>query len=64
MNEPQTSSELMMQSQLKQEPKCVLPSREIQSFLLQVINQNDFPGRLSEFVSHVKRTLESADIPK
>lgn len=62
MNEPQTSSELMMQSQMMQDPLCVLPSEDMRRFLLEVIETASLPGRISEFVSGVKQILKTAQI--
>jgi hypothetical protein len=45
MIEPQTASELMMQSQMPQEPICVLPHKDVQKFLLDLIEQSNFPGK-------------------
>ena len=46
MKEPQTASELMMQNQLPKEPLCVLPHKEVQQFLLELVDQSNFPGKL------------------
>ena len=62
MNEPQTASELMVESQLPKQVDCVLPSQTIQKFLLDLISQSNFPGNMSEFVSHVKSTIGTAQI--
>jgi hypothetical protein len=68
-NEPQTASELMLQNQLSHaceaefvKPKCALPNETVQKFLLDVIDQTSFPGKMSEFVVGVKKLLSSADI--
>jgi hypothetical protein len=62
MKEPQTASELMMQNQLPKEPLCVLPHKEVQQFLLELVDQSNFPGKLVEFVASVKNVLKNAQI--
>jgi hypothetical protein len=62
MKEPQTASELMMQNQLPKEPLCVLPHKEVQQFLLELVDQSNFPGKLVEFVASVKSVLKNAHI--
>lgn len=62
MNEPQTSSELMMQNQMQQEPPCVLPNQAMQQFLIELMDQSNFPGKMVEFVSSVKDVIKSAKI--
>jgi hypothetical protein len=62
MNDPQTASELMMQSQIKKPAEFVLPSTSVQKFLVELIEQSNFPGRMSEFVSGVKYHLANAEI--
>jgi hypothetical protein len=62
MKEPQTASELMMQNQLPKEPLCVLPHKEVQQFLLELVDQSNFPGKLVEFVASVKNVLKNAHI--
>ena len=66
MNEPQTASELMLQNELKsvsqKQMVIKLPSTDVQQFLLQVIDQCNFPGNIVEFVSKVKQDIMSADI--
>ena len=65
-NEPQTSSELMMQNQLKEteykQAIVSLPSTDVQQFLLQVIDHSNFPGNIVEFVVNVKALLHNAVI--
>lgn len=69
-NEPQTASELMLNSQLEQQelaskesfPDCVLPSETVKRFLLDVIDQTNFPGKMSLFVVQVKELLNSATL--
>ena len=41
---------------------CVLPDINTQKFILELINQSNFPGSVSEFVSKVKQDIMSADI--
>lgn len=41
---------------------CVLPNKNIQQFLLEVIKQSNFPGSASEFVTEVKQIIMNADI--
>ena len=62
MKEPQTASELMMQNKLPKEPLCVLPHMEVQQFLLELVDQSNFPGKLVEFVASVKSVLKNAHI--
>ena len=63
MNEPQTASELMMESQVATvQPACVLPNTDMQAFLLDVIQQTSFPGKMVEFVAHVKAQISHAKI--
>lgn len=40
----------------------VLPSKEIQKFLFDVINQTNFPGNMVEFVSDVKQQISRATV--
>lgn len=62
-NEPQTASELMMQNKMEAEkPVCVLPNETVKKFLLDVIDQTSFPGKMSEFVVSVKNLLSSSTI--
>jgi hypothetical protein len=74
MAEPQTASDLMMHNRdqaqrarenqntfrIQDEPEMVLPNAEVQRFLLDILQQASFPGRISEFVSHVKQLVQSA----
>lgn len=62
VNEPQTASELMMQNQIAAQPICVLPNKTTQTFLLELIEQSNFPGRMAEFVGNAKYILRSAEI--
>lgn len=41
---------------------CLLPNENVQKFLLEVIDQTNFPGKMSEFVSHVKDVLSKATL--
>lgn len=41
---------------------CLLPDANIQKFLLDVLDQTNFPGKMSEFVSHVKDVLAKATL--
>lgn len=43
---------------------CILPDKNTQQFILELINQSNFPGSISEFVSKVKQDIMSADIVK
>jgi hypothetical protein len=63
MNEPQTASELMMQNQMPKQPLCALPNKTVQTFLLELIDQSNFPGRMAEFVGDVKSLLRDAALP-
>ena len=47
-----------------QTPACVLPTTDVQKFLLEVIDQTNFPGKMAEFVAQVKALLTNAEIPK
>lgn len=72
MNEPQTASEVMMQSQLDNKPgdptltrplaSTVLPSPDVQKFLLELVSQANYPGSMSEFITYVKRELAGAQV--
>ena len=69
-NEPQTASESMLNTQLEQQelapkeslPSCVLPSETVKKFLIDVIDQTNFPGKMSLFVVQVKELLNSATL--
>ena len=41
---------------------CLLPNETIQKFLLDVVDQTNFPGKMSEFVSQVKDVLKQATL--
>lgn len=62
MNEPKTASELMMQNQISKQPPCVLPNKTVQTFLLELIEQSTFPGKMVEFVTDVKTLLHEASL--
>lgn len=58
-----TPSDIMMQSvAAAQTPTCVLPSKDIQKFLLELIDQTNFPGKLAEFVAHTKQQIQNATL--
>jgi hypothetical protein len=57
-----TPSDLMIESQIPQEPACVLPHSDVQKFLLDVLAQASFPGSMSEFVSGVKALIKGAKV--
>ena len=69
-NEPQTASELMLNYQFERHnalsrdslPDCVLPSETVKKFLLDVIDQTNFPGKMTLFVVQVKELISSAEI--
>jgi len=61
MNEPQTASELMLQNKIHEAP-CVLLRRDVQKFLLDVIDQTNFSGKMAEYVSEIKAMLNNAEI--
>lgn len=44
------------------QPVCVLPDAMVQQFLLEVIEQTSFPGKMTEHVSAVKHLLRTAQI--
>lgn len=65
MSDMQTASDLMVERQIKPEsfePDCVLPHADVQKFLLELIEQATFQGRMVEFVSSVKNVIKSAKI--
>ena len=43
-------------------PVCVLPNKTMQTFLLELIEQSNFPGRMAEFVMNVKGVLRDAEL--
>jgi hypothetical protein len=45
-------------------PVCTLPHEDVQKFLLEIIDQTNFPGKMAEFVAQVKALLTNAEIPK
>lgn len=65
-HEPQTASELMMENQIAATDECkpsmVLPSDDVRKFLLDAVNQLNFPGQMVEFVVGVKRQIAQASI--
>jgi hypothetical protein len=65
MSNTQTSSDLMVKQQINSESTlsdCVLPHTDIQKFLLELIDQASFQGRMVEFVSNVKNVIKFAKI--
>lgn len=65
MSDMQTASDLMIDRQINQEsfePNCVLPHTDVQKFLLELIEQATFQGRMVEFVSSVKNVIKNAAI--
>lgn len=60
MNDPQIASEFLVQNQMSKQPLCVLPNKTVQTFLLELIEQSNFPGRMAEFVGDVKSLLRDA----
>lgn len=44
------------------EPDCVLPHADVQKFLLELIDQSNFPGKIADFVFGVKNVIKSAKI--
>lgn len=70
MQEAQTASERMLENQnanlsnitKKLELDFVLPSGNVQKFLLEVVEQHSYPGNMVEFVSAVKVMLKNAVI--
>jgi len=45
-----------------QEPLMVLPSETVRKFLLEAIDQLNFPGKMVEFVVSVKQQIVTAKI--
>ena len=43
---------------------CSLPDANVQRFLLDVLDQQAFPGKLAAYVVQVLEMLRSADLPK
>jgi hypothetical protein len=68
MDNLNTASDRMVEAQSNgnvhslRNPSCVLPDAIVQQFLLDVIEQTSFPGKLTEHVSAVKHMLRTAQI--
>lgn len=65
MSDIQTASDLMVERQMNREssePDCVLPHADVQKFLLELIDQSNFPGKIADFVFGVKNVIKSAKI--
>lgn len=65
MSDAQTASDLMVERQINPKsslPNCVLPHPDVQKFLLELIDQASFQGRMVEFVSSVKEIIKTATI--
>jgi len=65
MSDTQTASDLMVERQMNPKlslPNCVLPHSDVQKFLLELIDQASFQGRMVEFVSGVKDIIKTATI--
>lgn len=46
----------------QQDVVCVLPHPDVQKFLLDLIEQSTFQGKMVEFVSGIKELLRTAEI--
>ncbi len=53
-----TASERMVERQ--ETADCVLPDENVQKFLLDVIDQTAFPGKMAIFVAQVQAMLRAA----
>ena len=42
--------------------QMVLPNAQIQQFLVELIDQSNFPGRMADFVVHVRSHIVNAEI--
>ena len=65
MSESITASGLMVERQtdaLSRSATCVLPHRDVQTFLIELIDQTNFRGSMMEFVLSVKQTIRDAQI--
>lgn len=68
MDNINTTSDRMVETQAAgnihslRNPSCVLPDAIVQQFLLDVIEQTAFPGKITEQVSAVKHLLRNAQI--
>lgn len=67
MSENITASGLMVERQMETRSRgdvvCVLPHRDVQKFLIELIDQTSFRGSMMEFVLSVKQALNEAHIP-
>lgn len=60
-----TASDLLVERQsdvMAQIPECILPHQDVQKFLLELIDQTSFQGKMAEFVSGVKSLIKNAAI--
>jgi hypothetical protein len=66
MSESITASGLMidreMETRSREDVVCVLPHRDVQKFLIELIDQTSFRGSMLEFVLSVKQVLTAAQI--
>ena len=68
MTEGNTASDRMVEAQTGEnvrsirQPVCVLPDEMIQQFLIDVIEQTSFTGKIAENVAAVKHMLRTAQI--
>lgn len=53
-----TASDRMVERQ--ETADCVLPDANVQKFLLDVLDQASFPGKMALFVAQVQATLRAA----
>ncbi len=58
MENAQTASDLTAGNNVN----CVLPHKDVQKFLIELIEQSTFQGRMVEFVSGVKELIKTATI--
>ena len=61
MENAQPPSDLMVERQ-HNDVNCVLPHKDVQKFLIELIEQSTFQGRMVEFVSGVKELIKTATI--
>jgi hypothetical protein len=53
-----TASDRMVERQ--ETADCVLPDANVQKFLLDVLDQTSFPGKMAVFVAQVQATIRAA----
>lgn len=67
MSESLTASDRMLEQKMNPSAVdgiavCVLPHRDVQRFLIDLIDQTNFKGSMLEFVLFVKQTISAAQI--